>query len=394
VGLKDNFALKTVIGNTDLELTADPGESFLIKNVLIYNPASDYVTFKIDKTTVGYFRVGGVLGSHLPFLQGKSAPLISAHAGSAIADHTNHGHKSLTVMATDAAADKTDFVSISEGDGTAQATVFIGNVGSLGADIDIASSDEAVSAHSVTQPSNHTLATVPMQGMKTILAWMIENGWMEGYPVAVGETFRLSGVKQANSIQLVIYEIYDAGDMDPAAPNGSQSKEYIFLNYGNSGGTIATIGDHLLDTPVNPAEFIDFPFGKSVPAKTSMEILCVLASDFAPSQNDGTDDIYTQYLKFIADRVTLFDDDRNDLLFLGPSGVNVGSRDRVGEGWSLIGNYSNVDMRLPFVFPESLVYTSGDDLDLYVTFTGQGTYQNVTIDEHEIALIEKVIRSD
>jgi len=213
MGLIQSFAVKTVIGDTDLELKADPGESLLIKDIRIYNPASNYATLRIDKTTIGYFRVGGLLGSHLPFTPGRSKPL-----------QTAHNHIALTVNASEAPADKTAFVNVIEGDGTAQADVWVGNAGS-GSDIDI-NTDEVIAAAAANVPAPHS---------KTLLSWMINKELLAGYPVAVGETFKLSGVKQANAIQMVIYEIHDEEDMKAEAANGSRSTEYIFVNYGNTG---------------------------------------------------------------------------------------------------------------------------------------------------------------
>ena len=69
---KRNF--KTVPGNTDLELEAKTGQGLIIKNILIYDPLLDYITVSISKTTVGYFRVGGPLGSHLSFHVGRAVP--------------------------------------------------------------------------------------------------------------------------------------------------------------------------------------------------------------------------------------------------------------------------------------------------------------------------------
>jgi hypothetical protein len=193
---------------------------------------------------------------------------------------------------------------------------------------------------------------------------------------------------------MVTYEIYDEEDMKAEMPNGSRALEYIFINYGHTGASITAPGSHLFDTTLNPGEFADFPFGKTVPAKTEVDLIAILASDFAPSQNDGSDSQYTQYLKLIAERETLFDEDRNGLLFLGPSGTNVGGRDRIGEGQSLFGNYSDVDMNLPFRFVAPLTYKGGDDLDIYVTTAGAGTYQDIEVGEQEIALILKVRRAE
>lgn len=370
MALKQPFAVKTVLGDTDLELKADPGESLLIKDIRIYNPASNYVTLGIDKTTVGYFRVGAQMGSHLPFMPGRSRPVIDGH-----------DHVAWTVDASETAGDITAFVPIIEGDGTAQAGVTVGHAGG-GTDIDI-TTDEVIAA---------TGANVPAPLNKTLFSWMIEKGLLSGYPIAVGETFKITGAKQANAVQMVIYEIHEEEDQKAEMPNGSRSLEYVFVNYGNTGASITAPGTHLYDTTLNPGEFADFPFGKVVPAKTEVDLVGILASDFAPSENDGSDSQYTQYLKMIAERETLFDEDRSGLLMLGPSGTNVGGRDRIGEGQSLFGNYSDVDMNLPFIFPVALTYKGGDDLDIYITTAGAGSYKDIAVAEHEIGLILQVRR--
>lgn len=372
MGLKQPLAVKTVLGDTDLELKADPGESFLIKDILIYNPASSYTTLQTNKTTVGYFRVGGLMGSHLPFVAGRSQPRLAGH-----------DHVALTVNGSDTAADKTAFVSVTEGGGTAQADIMVAHAGG-GADVPI-DTDEVIASLG---------ANVPMPDKATLLSLMVQWGLLDGYPVAVGETFKLTGVKQANAIQMVKYEIYDEEDMKPEMANGSRSLEYIFCNYGNTGASIAAPGSHLYDTTLNPGEFTDFPFGKVVPAKTEIDLVGILASDFSPSENDGSDSQYTQFIKLITNRETLFDEDRNGLLMLGPSGTNVGGRDRIGEGQSLFGNYSDVDMNLPFRFHTPLTYLAGDDLDIYITTAGAGSYKDIAVAEHEIALILRVRRTD
>jgi len=51
-----------------LELEADTGEAFLVKNILCNPVSQGYLTVSIDKTTIGYFRIdSGNLGSHLHF---------------------------------------------------------------------------------------------------------------------------------------------------------------------------------------------------------------------------------------------------------------------------------------------------------------------------------------
>jgi hypothetical protein len=217
---------------------------------------------------------------------------------------------------------------------------------------------------------------------------------MTGYPVAEGETFQISGVAQAGAIQAVIYEIHERDDMKSDMANGSKSKEYVFINYGNSGGNINISGDTLIQTPQTPAEFPAFPFGKTVPPRTSIDFLGILASDFAPSENTGTDYTTTEYLKLFKDREVLWDEDRKGLLLYAPTGVNVGGRDRVGEGWSFSGNYSDVDMRFPFIPPQALSFVSGDEVLIYLTTGKTGAGQNIATSEHEIGIIELVKRGE
>lgn len=67
MALKRAGMVKTVTGNTDLTLEANANESFRITNIYIDTPSDDYIDCYIDKTQVGYWRVGGNLGNHLPF---------------------------------------------------------------------------------------------------------------------------------------------------------------------------------------------------------------------------------------------------------------------------------------------------------------------------------------
>ena len=86
MAIKEPLLAKTVLGNTNLTLKADPGEAFMVKDILIRSAASSYVTVKIEKSLVGYFRTGGVFGSHITFRRGharhgdrKSTRLNSSH---------------------------------------------------------------------------------------------------------------------------------------------------------------------------------------------------------------------------------------------------------------------------------------------------------------------------
>ena len=69
VKVKDQIKWST--GQSTLELTADTGEAFLVKNILCDEIANGAATISIDKTTVGYFKIDNTgLGDHLHFYIG------------------------------------------------------------------------------------------------------------------------------------------------------------------------------------------------------------------------------------------------------------------------------------------------------------------------------------
>jgi len=362
MALKEQLMVKTVIGNEDLELKADPGEAFLIKDIGIYRPvaippSNEYATLKIEKTTVGFFRIAGILGSHLFQPVGRSY----------------HSH---------------DIWGEGDGSGTHTNTVIIKTPGGAASQAALLSSV----AGAFWVPNALYPNDTPDSEKKTLLGLLFELGIFKGYPVAEGETFRIEGAKAADTVQVVKYEVYEPGDISPEQENGSKSKEYFFLNYGNCGGSIQTEIDNLYTTSRSPAEFPDFPFGKVVPAKHEIDLIGICASEFGPGENDGVDYSVTKFIKLVKDREVLFDEDRNGLLFYIPWTDSKGGLDHVGDGISLFGNYSSADYRKPLLFPTPLTMSPGDELGIYVTLDVGGTGQALTIEEHEIALIEKVRR--
>lgn len=362
MALKQPLALKYDIGVGDLELTAGPGESFLIKDIMTASAEESYCTVRIDKTTVGYFRQGGVCGAHIFRL----------------ANWNRHSHG---------------------------ITLNIDQEGNTGGPYKVRNaSDEN------TQLGMHADATAPVSGnyrfneavqrvtggrSETLLQYLLRLGLWTGFPVAEGETIKLTGVwatLKTDNRQVLVYEIHEAGDMTPQTPNGSKSLSYVFLNYGNCGATINKTGDTLYTTSLSPAEFPSFPFGTVVPAKTEIEILGICGSAFAASENDTDDYIYTRFLKFVKDREVLFDEDRNGILFENRQLDLTHRVDSIAQGFSLIGNKSEYDLNDPFMFNPPLKFVAGDELGIYLTTVTDGEGQNMVVDKQEIALIERVTR--
>lgn len=66
--LKERNKCKTVEGNTQFTLSAPSNRSYRITDIHVSTPSTEYATLNVDRTVVGYFRVGGgTLGNHLPF---------------------------------------------------------------------------------------------------------------------------------------------------------------------------------------------------------------------------------------------------------------------------------------------------------------------------------------
>lgn len=361
MALKHPFAIKTQLGATDLELQADPGESFLIKDILTSYASADYCTIRIDKTTVGYFRQSGTLGAHIFRL----------------ANWNRHSH-GITLNIDQPIAESDQYkVRNARGENT-----------QLGMP---AKSGNSVSGN---YRFNEAVQRVTGGRSETLLKYLDRLGLWKGFPVAEGETLKITGVSQSNAIQCLVYEIHEAGDMAPDTENGSKSLTYMFLNYGNCGASINTNGDSLFTTSQSPAEFPQFPFGSVVPAKHEIEILGICASPYAPQENDNTNYIYTQFLKLVKDREVLFDEDRQGIIFDNRQLDLSHRQDSVAQGFSLIGNKSEYDLNDPFMFDPPLKFIPGDELAIYVTTVASGTGQNLTTAEHEICLIEKVTRLD
>ena len=357
MALKNRGMWKNVLGDEDLVLTAGPEQSFLIRDIFIEDPAGDFLTLAIDKATVGYFRVGSQLGSHLPFSLGSG----------------KHAHDWTT--GSTVVGDVTEFAGLENAGG---AEVAIEMIGTLAVD--------------TTYPKVGSEEFAPTARMRTLLALLTELGVFTGYPVGSGQSFSLDGAAQVGAIQAVLYDEYDAADILRTQENGSEPTEYMFINYGDAGAAINLSGDHTLGETVNPGYFPAFPFGATVPANTVIDLIGILGSTFAPNENDGTNHTILSYLKLVRERTVLFDDDRNGILFHDPTTTVGGDVDRIGEGFSPVGNYSDIDYKLPLLFDPPLTFEAGVELLVQLNATRVLTGQDISEEEHQIGLTLKVRR--
>lgn len=317
MGLVNDYMVKNAIGKIagqTLELEADPGQSFLVKDIQVgYNTAT-MIDLTVDKAMVGRFRTKKALGNHLSFPYGMTTA-------------------------------------------------------------------DDVAEQFVLKPTH------------TVLDLLGEAGIFTGFPIAEGQKMVISPAVASEYIGdvQVVYEEYEGGDITSEMENGSESSEYMIINYGDIGGALTTAGDHLLTTQNSPSEFPAFPFGKVVPAKTEIDLIGILASE-AFDWDDATHISYTTYLKLVKERTVLFDDDRNGIVFKGASSGATDIKTTYGQGVSIIGNYSDVDIKKPFMFPKPITFGAGEELNAYISSIIVTNTASIPQAGTEVGLIMKIRR--
>lgn len=317
MGLVNPYMVKNAIGKGNgivVELEADPGQSFLVKDILINGNTALFVDVTVDKAMVGRFRIKKALGSHLSFPYGM-------------------------VKAFDAAAG------------------------------------------------------LILRPRTTILNYLEEQGVFKGFPIAEGQKLVLSPLTTGtnlNNVQIV-YEEYEGGDIKAGDENGSDSSEYMIINYGDTGAGIDASGTFHVNSQNSPSEFPEFPFGKVVPAKTEIDLLGILGSDVL-DYVDGSNKTYTKYLKLVKERTVLFDDDRNGILFKGGLPSVTDDTTYYGIGESVIGNYSDVDIKKPFMLAKPITFGPGEELNIYIEATEVGSTAALLQADLEIGLIQMIRR--
>lgn len=346
---------KVELGAADLTLTAKTGQSLLIKDVKIYSAAIVYANFFIERASVGYYRITGLLGGHLHFHPGRSE---HAH------DITS-GSTAVAIMADGALREN-------------------------------AGGEELANSRLAETPVDTTLSRAMNvtrdsdSKQKTLLGYLFELGVFKGFPVAEGETFTIDLVTGANDVKMVEYDIYEAGDMLNTMENGSKAESYMYVNYGGTGAVLQATAETVLGTPANPAEYPDFPFGGIVPSGHEIELLGVLASDVAPATNAAALCTYTDYLKFIKGRKILFDEDHNGLLYYAYFPDDIGGMNMIAEGFAVGGNYTQCDRKEPLMFDPPMVFDEGEELTVawHVIFAGVGVA--ITEELQEVGLILRI----
>jgi len=300
--LKQGNCVKRFTAVSTDKLEANAGESFLIKALYVV-PVSgnDYLTLKVDRKTVGVYRILGRSGNHLDRMQ------------------IDYVYKNLMEFLT-------------------------------------------------SKDINCTI------------------------PVAEGQSFTVSTTGNT-PVVVIVYDTYDAGDIRADMPNGTASKEYMFMQYMDYAATIAASSTVELNVSLSPAEFPDFPCGKAVPANTEIDILglvgCPCGTGISASNVIGS-----SYVKLVKERETLFDEDRNGIPFFyqwGQFGETSYWSDfsLIGPCTSLDTSTYNVTLGDPLMFNPALNFKAGEELLVYMSFVLAGT-RTLALNSIDLAAIMRV----
>ncbi|MBA7526363.1 hypothetical protein ES705_18525 [subsurface metagenome] len=144
----------------------------------------------------------------------------------------------------------------------------------------------------------------------------------------------------------------------------------------------------LLDTSITPAEFPDFPAGRAVPAKMRIKLHGIHGCPVA-NMSSSQNGFYTTFLKLIREREVLLDEDRRGIPF---GGYKYSSDDAdyssgeslIGCGGEIAGGLTEQNTKDPLWFDPPLVFESGEELLVYLTWAEQGTI--VSMDENRAAV--------
>lgn len=227
-----------------------------------------------------------------------------------------------------------------------------------------------------------------------LMALLVKMGLPFSLPIAEGQKLNISRYAEAGMVQ-ILYDRYSAGDIRSDMPGGSAAKSYGFLQYLREAAVLTASGDMILDTAITPSEFPDFPAGKAVPAKMRIKLHGIAGcpvADFASGDNG----FYTSFLKLVREREVLCDEDRDGFLFRGndqtaQTAQYILVKSLIGSGAEYAEFNSFWANCPPLMFDPPLVFESGEELLVYLSWVKIGTH-TMPANLADVALILEIER--
>lgn len=242
---------------------------------------------------------------------------------------------------------------------------------------------------------NHLSSIVKGYIATNLMDFLNRSGVNVSIPVAEGQTLNISHYAEAGN-NIIVYDEYDSGDIRSDMSNGSEARDYNFIQYMSSSVTPTASQDILIDTSLSPAEFPDFPCDKAVPANHRITMLGLVGHPFttgaATPHNWGT-----TFVKLTKDREVLFDDDRNGIPFDGQDAT--ATADAYMSNFSLIGSCTPTLLDtavqasgLPLMFDPALVFEAGQELLVHLSgiMVTDAAWEETMVDLAAILKVERL----
>lgn len=235
-----------------------------------------------------------------------------------------------------------------------------------------------VAFYRIKGKSGNHLSTILTSYLKrNLMEFLTAQGVNVTIPVAEGQTLTVSRYAEAGNV-MIIYDRYSAGDVKATEPNGSDCSVYTFLQYAKVGTVPVASGDALIDTALTPAMFPDFPCGKVVQARHTIDLLGIFGCPFVDAVSAGNC-FHTTFLKLIRDREVLFDADRAGIPFDGENQaattIVYGSNfSLIGSGTEILLNTNVIANGNPLMFEPALKFDAGQELNVYLSIVKTGTH--------------------
>lgn len=237
---------------------------------------------------------------------------------------------------------------------------------------------------------NHAYFPTDSDHKPPLYEMLVTNGVFSPIPVPTGFELRIDGL-DATSIVQVIYDEYDAPDVSSQERNGPDSNSYDFIQYGRFSGTLAD-GRNTYATQQTTSEYLQFPFGDVVPAKTQITIHGVAFSAIGKTTSSQANQQRTDYLRLTKERKVMFDEDLNGMLYRGFIDTSQDIT-TVAAGQQRAGNNSDADLSDYLAFDPPLLFESGEELNVEVETTLVTGSANILAADAEVAFILGVDRN-
>ena len=226
-----------------------------------------------------------------------------------------------------------------------------------------------------------------------LMEWLMSKGINMAIPVAEGQTFTIDRGTANTGDVTVIYDRYDAPDIRADMVNGTESKEYNFIQYMTASEVLKAALDYELSVSLSPGEFPDFPCGEVVPARSKIDILGIAGMPVCVG--DATNYTATTYLKLIKDREILFDEDRLGIPFFSDADNTSGTFRRIamsliGDCVSIATGLANPSYGLPLLFDPPLHFESGEELKVYLSCTIDAGAVEIPVADVRVGMIMNV----